>query len=508
MPRTSPTIVAPLPNDPRVFALAKASGLTTRESFAAAAEVWAWVSVMSVDDIVVNTAPDSLDAVVDIAGFGQAMLGAGLVGTVDGGLVLPAELRHPQRDESAGGDARGSRSNSAERQKRYRDRKRLSVPAPKRASAAAAVDAPGPSVNMPRRLGEVEGYPVMLLFSRQGVPFYKLAGASPKEWTGTVTDPSSPSYADALAAIHAAMKREGGKGLGGGNTFRPSMQDMVTAAERYRDARASAAVDAARRDEANTALLEASAEGDDEADLGSVERNGSVTGDARYVTPVTGDATGDVWRYAPEQSTASDAKTSGDSQRYGERYASSPSSSNSLSVSGNEDKYNTTTTSSGTTAERDPEDRILERFCPREDAATVEKRRKRQQLVERFAAALGDAPDAIDRQWRTEPDVLRTRLESAGIDPNTGLPFNADAPGKPDEARDDIGVTTEPIDQGKPAAGSVDVRGEFESGCAVLEQRHGLERQGIPSAAVHSLPAEGDFEQQRVNVVNGIAAGA
>jgi hypothetical protein len=451
--------------------MAKKLNVSRADAYTAVVDVWATLAADAEGDIVKGWTLVMLDAVVEMemAGCGAVMLQAGLVGVVDDGLVLPIELRHHQRDDARQSSARPSHSPGADRQKRYRERKRLSVPAPKRALAAAAVPAP---VNKPRRLGEVEGYPVMLLFSRAGVPFYKLAGALPREWTGTVTDQDNPSFADALAALHAAMKRESGKGFCSGDTLRPSLQAIVGAAERYRAALDATTAGDACRDEANAAFMEASAEDQDDIEHEPAERNASVTGDARNVTPVTGDAKRYGERYAPEQSTQGGAGTSDESARYVQRYASPPSSSSSSVFHGDEEKKNTTTTSSVTPHERDNEDGILNRFLegtkPQEPATPAECKDKEQQrerwrqMAERFATGLKMTVAEVFHLWETDKPKLRTLLEAAGIDTATGFPVNASASHEPAAARQDIGVTTDPIDQDKPAAGSVDARDDYE----------------------------------------------
>ena len=60
MPRTPPTIVAPLPRDPRVMELAKALNVSRREAYAAAVEAWAWMSMMERDGVVPDAEPASL----------------------------------------------------------------------------------------------------------------------------------------------------------------------------------------------------------------------------------------------------------------------------------------------------------------------------------------------------------------------------------------------------------------------------------------------------------------
>jgi hypothetical protein len=470
MPKTPPTIVAPLPSSPRVLALAKAVGISKREAFAAAAEAWAWMAVEAVDDIVPQTEPDALDSVVDIAGFGQAMLQTGLVGVVNDGLVLPAELRRQQRDE------RGNRSTATAedhedkvererkqarvRQRRSRRNKALTEPDSKTTS-------PSPTAEdtrvkwTPRRLGTVDGHDVMLLYSpKTQAWFYCLKGASPKEWTASVADPQNPSFAEALAGLHGTIKREDGKGLGGGDTFRPSLKAVVDAAERYRAERAAAAADAARRDEGNKALAEASVEDQDDIDHEPAERDchAPVTVAERdSVTVTLLSRSGSVT--CP--SNSSGGKDLGNVECHAPVTEPAPSSSSSLSLSGSHEdksKEDTTTTSSVTPRQRDHEDDILDRLVPRKDPVTEQRERKRLDMAERFAAGLGSTVESVLDQWRYNKPTLLARLLAAGIDPNTGHPLRAHH--EPADARDDAGVTTEPIAGHEPAAGSVDAGGD------------------------------------------------
>lgn len=131
-----PTITAPLPHDPRVLKLAGLLDVSRREAFAAAAEAWAWVATMSADGIVVEASLDTIDAVADVPGFGRAMLDADLIGTADGGIVLPAELRHPSPAAGQGGRVydmtdpeERKRALNAQAAKRCRRRKKISAAA-------------------------------------------------------------------------------------------------------------------------------------------------------------------------------------------------------------------------------------------------------------------------------------------------------------------------------------------------------------------------------------------
>jgi hypothetical protein len=466
MPKTFATTVSPLPDDPRVMSLSKSVGITRREAFAAVVEVWHWLDKYARNDIVYDTGLDSLDSVSEIEGFGQAMLQAGLVGTVDGGLVLPAELRHSERDGRGGGHASRPTSKGAIRQKRLRDRKRLKVSAPRRATTTPNAEAPRPT-HKPRCLGTVEGCSVMLLFSpKTECFFYKLDGAMPADVTGTVTNQENPSFADALMSLHSAMKRKAAKGLDSADKFRPTMEQMVAAAERERDSLKAAAAEAVHREQANQALAEAAAEDQDDVLEVARKRNGSVTGDARNVTPVTGDALRDVSRNAETQSTANGETACDDSQRNAFRDASAPSSSSSFSSSANEErKRNTTTTSEDVAVVREAErlDQFLERLKPPKPAPIPEdpkQQDKYRKMAERFAAALGITVDEVFRLWRTDKPGLRARLEAAGIDPTTGLAINADGAGKPVQARDDIDTTSDTTTDDKPATGIVDAPGD------------------------------------------------
>jgi hypothetical protein len=493
MPKTPPTIVAPLPNDPRVMSLVRAVGLTKREAFAAAAEAWAWMSVMAVDGIVTKAAPDSLDAVVDVAGFGQAMLQAGLVGAVDDGLVLPAELRHRDRDERGGrpadedgdeGDrAQRKRAGDRRRQRRHRAKDKLTKPA----SAAPAIpQQPAAATPKPRRLGDAGGYSVMLLYSRTGVPFYKLAGASPREWTATVNDPDNPSLADAFVSLLLTMKREQGKGSWDGRCFQPTMEEVTEAAKWERDRRESTAVAAARREDGNRAFAEAAADALEDADQSVTERDCHAP-----VTPVTRDTVTVTLLSRSESVTcppnSSDERDFGSVTCHAPVTPPAPSSSSSLrgsSFSEENPLPTTTTTSSVTLGERDNIDRpqrhapdMLDRVMDgmqtdpaavrsTDDPQTAERKRKKAMLTERFADALGASYDGIIAQWRDNSDILFARLKAAGIDPATGLPVNAGGSHEPAAAREDIDATAEPMDEDEPAEGVLGAPGESDIGAA------------------------------------------
>jgi hypothetical protein len=178
MPRTPPTIVAPLPRDPRVMELAKALNVSRREAYAAAVEAWAWMSMMERDGVVPDAEPASLDGAVDITGMGQAMLNVGLVGVVDGGLVLPAELRRLEPDQRGGSaaaadvgeDGRAVRRQEQNREaaRRYRKRARLTGSKAKPATGKAQTW---------RSLGHVAGHEVRVFEGPHGC-YAMLLGAT------------------------------------------------------------------------------------------------------------------------------------------------------------------------------------------------------------------------------------------------------------------------------------------------------------------------------------------
>lgn len=493
MPKTIPTTIGPNPTDRRVLQLEQLLNVSRPHAVGVVVMSWAWLHAEQTEGVVPGL-PSMLDSVVDIAGAGQALVEAGLVGVSPDGLVLPLELRRQAetatRADETPADRR--RRKDAERKAKSRKLQRLTKPASKPSPSPTGADT-GPK-RTPTRLGDVEGFSVMLLWGSYG-PFYKLAGAEPKAWTGTVTDPERPSYADALVALHAAMKLEAGKGLGSGDNFRPSLQAVVDAAERYRDARASAAANDARRDEGNRALAEASAEDQEDIDHEPAERDMSrscphVTADTvtcPHGCPQSGHSSVATSPYERQdldaESCPHECPQSG--------HNPAPSSSSSSASYGNEEKKNTTTTSSVTPRQRDHEDDILDRFVPRKDPVVGERERKRLELAKRFAAGLGVTVESILQQWRYRRDTLLARLLAAGIDPNTGERLNAEAPHEPAQARADIDTTTEPTTDDTGVTGSVGARGQdAEFDCPRMQLHEALRQQGIPSPTLRAPPAE------------------
>ena len=494
MPKTISTTIGPNPTDRRVLQLEQLLNVSRPHAVGVVVMSWAWLHAEQTEGVVPGT-PSMLDIVVDMKGAGQALVEAGLVGVSPDGLILPLELRR-QADRAARSDESPTdrrRRKDNERKAKSRRNQRLTKPASKPSPSPTAEATV--AKRKPRRLGTVEGHDVMLLYSpKTEAWFYCLKDASPKEWTASVADQESPSFAEALAGLHSTMKRETGKGFCSGDTFRPSLQSMVTAAERYRQEREETAAAATRRAEGNKALAEASAVDHDDIDHEPAERDLSRScphAEADTVTsphecPQSGHNAADA---SPYERQDLDAKTCPhECPQSGHNAA--PSSSSSSVFLGNEEKKNTTTTSSVTPHERDHEDGILDRLAPRMDPEQVKQQDRHRLWLERVAAALGTTANAVEYQRRNAIGVLLARMKAAGIDPTTGFPFNAEASSAPAQARDDIGVTTEPNADDKPAAGSAEAPGDD---IGFQETSEALDTLGIPRA-VNEAPPHDDAE--------------
>jgi len=487
--------------------------------------------VQAVNDIV-SASVESLDTVVNVNGFGAAMLEAGLVGIVDDGLVLPAELRNQQRHER-GGRAAADREDQGD--KVERERKQARVRQRRRRAGKALskpVTSPSPTVAdtrakwTPRRLGEIDGHAVMLLYSpKTEAWFYCLKNAEPEEWYASVADPENPSFAEALAGLHATMKRKIGKGLCDGDALRPSLKAVVDAAERYRTERAAVALDDARRDEANRAAAEAAAEDREDIDHEPAERDchADVTLIQRDTVTVTEVSRLESVTCPPNSNESGDL---GNGECHAPVTVTAPSSSSSLSVSGfheDKSKENTTTTSSVTPAERDHEDRILDLITPQVTPEQTRQQAQEQRWLERIAQALDTTPEAVKYQRANLPHVLLARLKAKGIDPRAGLAVEAHH--EPADARDNTGVTVEPIAGHEPGTGNVDARGDGGDGARLEDEdvdrpRHdpwrtvmALKQNGIPLPSLRAAPGRGhrledvDFEQHEQANVAGLAVG-
>lgn len=472
MPRTPPTIVAPLPRDPRVMELAKALNVSRREAFAAAVECWAWMSMMERDGVVPDAEPASLDGAVDIPGMGQAMLTVGLVGVVDGGLVLPVELRRLEPDQRGGSaaaadvgeDGRTVRRQEQNREaaRRYRKRARLTGSKAKPATGKAQTW---------RSLGHVAGHEVrvfegphgcyaMLLGATVGGEPCRKVTAGDKAWSlDTVR------LVDALPLLVAKWQTIHQKESG-----RLIPAPLVPTYAALRD-------DADRLTELAKLAAEGARHADDDdassrhADASATVSNSSSSPDAETERNPSGDK--GLSASSPSSFPDDDAVSS-------MSVFLKSSSSHEEEDMGEEGRQAADGREHGQgTAE------------PAGIAAWDAKRQQQRAMAERFAAALGEDVEAILHRWKWNRDYLRLQLETAGIDPKTGHPFNADAAGKPPQARSGIGTTTEPIEGDKPAAGILGAREGDEFNCPAWALREGLQRHGIVPP-VNRPPAEGD----------------
>lgn len=192
MPKPLPTITVPLPTDPRVLALAAAIEREPRLAFAIVGETWAWLAANSSDNATVAADIGILDAIVSVPGIGRAMLEARLLGTADGVLVLPAELRQRQPPPASSDDPEErKRQRDADKQRRYRERRKLEgKPARSRKPASPS-----------RQLGFLAGHKIMLRDGPHG-PFAQMLDAEPKL---TVSDKQWQEWAfDDVTLEHVA----------------------------------------------------------------------------------------------------------------------------------------------------------------------------------------------------------------------------------------------------------------------------------------------------------------
>ncbi len=467
MPRTPPTIVAPLPRDPRVMELAKTLNVSRREAYAAAIEAWAWMSMMERDGVVPDAEPDSLDGAVDITGMGQAMLVAGLVGVVNDGLVLPAELRHHERDERGGPAAavRGDGQEVDPKVLRRRASNAVSARKTRRKNKLLGKKATPSGDKAWRTLGRVAGhevraydgphgcYAMVLGATIGGEPFRKLT-VGDKAWSlesVRLTD-ALPGLVEKWRAVH---QKENGRMSP--VPLVPSYVDFRDDAERLTVLAKLAAEDARHAD------------GDD-ASARQHDASASSAG------PSAGeDADGERKSQAD---TGLDASTAS-----ADHHADALSSMSSLSKSSSsheEEDIGEAGRQAAGDHERDQGN------AEPEGIADWELKRQRQRtLAEKFAVALGEDVESILHRWKWNRTYLRSQLEAAGIDPNTGDAVAAGASSKPSQARADIPATTEPAETDGAAAGSVDARGggEPDEDFEAMKDRLAGQLRGVAVAA-------------------------
>jgi nucleotide-binding universal stress UspA family protein len=491
--KTPPTVPAPLPTDHRILRLAGLLNLSKRETIGAVVETWAWLHAQAHDGVVPQPLV-LLDTVAEIEGFGEAAVAVGLVGTADGHIVAPAELRQAQGTARRAGTADDEKRKEYEREKKRKQRKgsRLTgKPKPTTPKGDAPAAATTPS-RRARRLGTVApGQDVLLLWSKQnGEWFYKVTGATPT-LTGTVSDQENPTLADALKALLDARLTQVQKTKGSLDipTFSPSMEQLVEAARREQADRQAAAVAAARVNEGNVAFDHAAADDDQgDADWFSITTDCNAKSKPKVDAP--SDATEPVNAHQQDASAGDNLGTTGGQHGdmgtcpqnvpgtpTGERVVSPsndngldaarcppkcphdatgtvPSSSSSSMSYGIENKDTTTTRTTAdherdTTRDAEQGD-DFSRYLTATKAATASGETfkpldpETAAHVQRLADALGDTTDAVRRQGRQNPGLLDARLRALGIDPKTGHPLppktstsgkrsrsHEDAPGSP-----------------------------------------------------------------------------
>jgi hypothetical protein len=491
MPTIPPTIVAPLPHDPRVIMLAQATGLTRREAFGAAAEAWAWLSVMANDGLVVKAAPDALTALVDVAGFGPAMIQAGLVGVVDDGLVLPAELRRLERDQRDGRRAAADDADLDDQTRRRREQNRAAARRYRKTTRATSSKAkPSGDANNYRSLGRVADHEVRVYNGPHGCYAILLGATVDGDLFKLTTGDKAWSIdtvrlVDVLPGLLDKWKAKS-RALGHNPppTLVPSYAAFRDDAERLTVLAKLHAAEAARH-----------ADGDDAS---SRHADASASSAGPSADP---DADGE--RKSPDDKGLDASSASAD--RHADAFSS-------MSVSLTSSSHEEEDMVPGGRKAADNHDRDQgDAAEPEGMAEWTERKQRKRMMARKFAAALKEDFDIVMRLWDLNSTILRSRLEAAGIDPNTGDRINADAPDEPRAARSDIDMTTEPTAGDKPATGVVVARErdddppEFD--CPHWQLRAGLQRQGIAPLTVNTPPTADDaFEHDPVIDAATVAA--
>jgi hypothetical protein len=493
MPTTPPTIVAPLPHDPRVIMLAQATGLTRREAFGAAAEAWAWLSVMANDGLV-KAAPDALTALVDVAGFGPAMIQAGLAGVVDDGLVLPAELRRLERDQRGGrGAAAGAADGMDGKIIRRREQNRVASRRYRKTTrTTCSKEKTSGDANNYRSLGRVADHEVRVYNGPHGC-YAILLGATVDGGLFKLTTGDKAWSIDTVRLVDALpglldkwKSKSRALGHNPPPTLVPSYADFRDAAERVSVVAKLKAAEGARH-----------ADGDDAS---SRHADASASSAGPSADP---DADGE--RKSPDDKGLDASSASAD--RHADAFSSM--SVSSTSSSHEEEDVREEGRQAAADHDRDQGDAAE----PEGMAEWTERKQRKRMMARKFAAALNEDFDIVMRLWDLNSTILRSRLEAAGIDPNTGDRINADAPDEPRAARSDIDMTTESTAGDKPATGFVVARErdddppEFD--CPHWQLRAGLQRHGIAPLTVNTPPADDDaFEHDRtIDAATGAACG-
>lgn len=466
MPATPPTIIAPLPNDPRVMLLAKSTGLTRREAFAVAAEAWAWMAAMAVDGIVPMTPPDSLDTLVDVAGFGQAMLEAKLVGVVDDGLVLPAELRRLERDERGGNRDQGDDGEVDAKALRRRESNRIAARKSRRKGRLLGKKT-GKDASTYRDLGRVAGHEVRVYNGPHGC-YAMLLGATVNGDLHKLTTGDKAWSLDTVRLVDTL----------------PGLLEKWKSQSRPRGLSDSSP----RLVPAYTALRD------------DVER---LTALAKIEAgKACRHADGDDASSRHADASASSAGPSARPNRDDERKSVDDNGLDASSASANRhaDAPSSTSVSPKSSSSHKEEDVLVEgtdiRLAddggePAAYRAYLEKKRKRDALARRFATALGADVEQIIVWWKHNAIYLRSRLEQAGIDANNGLPLIAEGSHEPAGARGTVQATTEPFEHDNAATGSVLAHRECDFTDDPDALRQALAAQGIAWPSGAAIPNDG-----------------
>jgi hypothetical protein len=448
--------------------LATTLNVSRAAALTAVLDCWAWLDVHAADGMVKGVTLEVLDTLVEIgtAGFGQAMLQAGLVGTIDGALVLPAELRQRQHvgervAPAAAADEHGShqrrREQNAASARRYRKKNRLTKPSPKQSGQ-----------NTWRTLGRVAGHEVraydgqygcyaMVLGATVGGQQFRKLTAGDKAWSL-----ASVTLTDALPVLVAKWRdvHTKEKGRQAPLPLVPSYVDFRDDAERL-TALAKLQADAARHA--------------DGADASSRHADASAASAGPSAQP---DADGERKSCDDKGLDASSASA----DRHADALSSKFCPFKSSSSNEEEDMSGEGRKAAG---DDGPDQGDAE---PAGMAEWDQERWRKRALAEKFSVHLGEDVETILHRWRWNHHLLRSQLELAGIDPNTGTAVNAEAPGVPAVARAATITTTEPHKDAKPAAGSVVGSDGPEFDCTAQELRQALQQQGIVTPVVQPPP--------------------
>jgi hypothetical protein len=414
--------------------MAKMLNVNRAAAYTAVADVWAMLAADAEGDIVKGWTLEMLDAVVEIemAGCGTAMLHAGLVGVVDDGLVLPAELRHQQRDER--GEAAATDQGDDKRKELRREQNRQASRRRRKRNRVTGSKAKPSGGKAGRTLGRVAGHEVRLFEGEYG-PYAMVIGATVNGESTTKFTTGCKAWSldtvrlmDALPGLVEKWK-EKSRPVGlelTGPTLIPSYADFRDDAERL------------------TMLAKIAAEDDRHAD--------GADASSRHADASAASAGPSAGRDDDGERKSCDGMGLDASAASADRHADALSSMSCLSKSSSNEEEDMRDEGREAAGERGGEEYL----------AWKTQRDQKRQLLKRYADALGTTLDAVEYQYRHGFPYLMARLKAAGIDLKTGLRVAAGGSHEPVDARDDASVNTEPMTNDKPAAGSVGARDEDE----------------------------------------------